>query len=286
MQGMRTLSTRLALGIGTLALVGCQALPSNSTLESTAWLPLLQRTAPAPVLLLGEQHDAAEHQRWQQDTVTALAQRQQLAALVLEMADSGHSTQGLPPSATEAEVQHALQWNDKGWPWKAYGPVVMAAVQAGVPVWGGNLPRSQMRAVMQQPQLDTHLPPAAWEQQRNAIRTGHCELLPESQITPMARIQLAKDASIAQVTQAHIQADKTVVLIAGRGHVLRSVGVPTWLPAHAPHTIAIGQAGDQAQEAASERDYVVRTPAIAAKDHCAALRAQWGSTASTPKHKP
>lgn len=244
-------------------------------MDVAQWQQLLQQAQPTSLLLLGEQHDAPEHQQWQQATVSALAQRQQLAAVVLEMADSGHSTQGLPTSATEAEVQTALQWNDKGWPWKAYGPVVMAAVQTGIPVLGGNLPRSQMREVMQQPHWDTHLPTAAWEQQRSAIRTGHCDLLPENQITPMARIQLAKDASMAQALQPQVKAGKTVVLIAGRGHVLRSVGVPTWLPPGASRTIAIGQAGSQAQEAASESDYVVHTPAVAAKDHCAALQSRW-----------
>lgn len=241
------------------------------------WQGYLHSQPLPSVLLLGEQHDAPEHQQWQAATVQALAQRQQLAALVLEMADSGHSTQGLVTDASEADVQKALQWNDKGWPWKAYGPVVMAAVQAGVPVWGGNLPRSHMRDVMQQPQWDAHLPDAAWQQQRSAIRTGHCDLLPEAQITPMARIQLAKDASMARVAAAQVQPGRTVVMVAGRGHVLRSVGIPTWLPQGMAHTIAIAQAGDVAQATEAERDVVVHTPAVPHKDRCAALRAQWGS---------
>ncbi len=64
------------------------------------------------------------------------------------MAEEGSSTAHLDRTATEAQVQTALSWNDKGWPWSAYGPAVMAAVRAGVPVLGANLPRARMKDAM------------------------------------------------------------------------------------------------------------------------------------------
>ena len=207
----------------------------------------------------------------------SLIARNQLAALVLEMVEQGHSTTGLQPSAIEATVRQTLRWDSKGWPWKAYGPTVMAAVRAGIPVAGGNLPRDKMQDVMQQTEWDSHLSPPAWERQRQAIRTGHCDLLPESQITPMARIQLAKDALMAHTAQASIQPEKVVVLIAGRAHVLRTVGIPTWLAASSSHVVAIAQAGGHAQADASDRDFVIQTAAVPEKDHCAQLRSQWQS---------
>lgn len=286
MPGMRTLSTYLGLGISTLLLAGCQALPSRSVMDPVAWQAHLQRSELPAIGLLGEQHNAPEHQQWQHDTVQALIDRQQLAALVLEMADHGHSTHGLPHSATAAAVKNALQWNEPAWPWHAYGPTVMTAVRAGVPVVGGNLPRAAMQTVMQQPVWDSHLPAAAWQRQREAIRTGHCNLLPEAQITPMARIQLAKDARMAQTLRSQLQPGKTVLLIAGRGHVLRSVGVPTWLPATLHTTVAIAHAGHTLQGDGPDSDHVVLTPALAQQDHCAALRAQWGAAAaSAPSNK-
>lgn len=130
-----------------LSLSGCAGLPAAHD-AAAPWPERLHALLPADVLLLGEQHDAADHQRLQRDTVVWLAARNQLAAVVMEMAERGHSTQGLPRDATEAQVQAALQWQGNAWPWKAYGPVVMAAVGAGVPVLGGNLPRSRMRAAM------------------------------------------------------------------------------------------------------------------------------------------
>jgi hypothetical protein len=39
--------------------------------------------------------------------------------------------------------------------------------------------------------------------------------------------------------------------------------------------IAMAQAGTKAQAEASEHDFVIQTPAVPDKDHCAKLRAQW-----------
>src|SRR4051812_6030333 len=92
-------------------------------------------TTAVRALLLGEQHDAPEHQQLHRQVVEQLADRQLLAALVLEMAEGGRSTRGLAAEAGEAQVRAALGWNSEAWPWELYGPAVMAAVQAGVPVF-------------------------------------------------------------------------------------------------------------------------------------------------------
>src|ERR1700712_5299868 len=70
-------------------------------------------------LLLGEQHDASAQPRLQQRWVDALARGGHLGALTLEMADRGHTTAGLPSSASEEQVRQALDWNrpGSGWPW-------------------------------------------------------------------------------------------------------------------------------------------------------------------------
>lgn len=81
-----------------LSLGACSLQPRLSDEERlAAWLP-------ADVLLLGEQHDAVAHQRVQQGLVAILAGRGQLAALALEMADSGTSTAGLPSEIGRAHV--------------------------------------------------------------------------------------------------------------------------------------------------------------------------------------
>lgn len=250
------------------ALAGC----THSPTTPRSWSQQLQGWSGAPIVLLGEQHDAEAHQAWQQATVQALAGEGRLAALVIEMAPRTGSTAALARDAGEAQVQQALDWQDAAWPWPRYRGVVMAAVGAGVPVLGGNLPRAGMREAMRDEAFDTHLPAAGWQRQLDAIRDGHCGLLPEAQLAPMARIQLARDASMAEAARAAIQPGKTVLLVAGRGHVLRSVGIPTWLPEGAGAKVAIAQAGAESLDPPSDADWLQRTDALPAKDHCAELR--------------
>ncbi len=235
----------------------------------------LDALLPADAILLGEQHDAAAHQHLQRFFVDALAQRGQLAALVLEMAESGASTAALASDATAQQVQAALNWNDAGWPWERYAQVVMAAVAQGVPVLGANLPRSAMRSAMADDRLDKDLVASALERQREAIRIGHCDLLPADRLTPMLRIQLARDASMASVVAASVVPGKTVLLIAGAGHVGRDLGIPTYLPPTMRVRTVVAVAGDAAPDTASAADLMWPTPALPPQDHCAELRRQF-----------
>lgn len=189
------------------------------------------RAGPSPdILLLGEQHDAPEHQQLHLNVIRGLAVQGRFAALALEMAEEGASTAGLPPDASEAAVRAALRWDEHAWPWQAYGPAVMAAVAAGVPVIGANLPRPAMRPAMADTALDGLLPAPALRAQQQAIRLGHCELLPETQIAPMTRIQIARDRAMAQTLARTATAGKTVVLLAGAAHIDPALGVPQHLP--------------------------------------------------------
>ena len=236
---------------------------------------LLDRVLPTPLLLLGEQHDAAEHQTLQRDVVEALARRGELGALVMEMVEQGRSTQGLPGDADEARVREALGWTDQGgWPWPVYGPVVMAAVRSGVPVVGGNLPRARMRDAMGNAALDGTVNDSVLQRQRDGIRESHCKLLPESQIAPMTRIQLARDQTMAQAAAQALIPGKTVVLVAGNGHVRRDLGVPLHLPASVDHKVVMAQAGAGQNASAPSSDAVWLTPALAPRDHCAELKQQ------------
>jgi hypothetical protein len=130
--------------------------------------------APGPgakVLIFGEAHDQPDQQRQVAEAVQQLAEAGQLAGVVLEMAEAPHSTAGLPRDASEQQVRDGLHW--QGWPWDAYAQVVMNAVRAGVPVWGGNLPRSEMRTAMADATLDARVDAAAREALAQAVRTGH-----------------------------------------------------------------------------------------------------------------
>jgi uncharacterized iron-regulated protein len=235
----------------------------------------LNALLPADALLIGEQHDADAHQQIEQQLASLLAGRGLLAAVALEMADAGASTAGLPLDASEAQVRQALRWRDKSWPWNSYGPAVMAAVRAGVPVLGANLPRSQMPASMADHELDLRLPGPALQAQQQAIRQGHCDLLPESQVAPMTRLQIAKDITLAGAIHQAASPGKVVLLLAGKGHVNRTLGVPRHLPDALKVKAVELRAGDGDSGPSAAFDAVWHTPALPETDSCAELKAQW-----------
>lgn len=73
-------------------------------------------TLPAsPVVLLGEQHDASEHQELAKLNLALLMRSHRLSALALEMADEGLSTRDIDPQADEATVRNVLKWNECGY---------------------------------------------------------------------------------------------------------------------------------------------------------------------------
>lgn len=224
---------------------------------------------PTDVLLVGEQHDATEHQVIERQVIEALAARHQLAGLAIEMAESGNNTSHLSVDASSEQVKATLHWNEAAWPWNTYGPVVMAAVRTGVPVFGANLPRTRMKDAMADVSLDAQLDPAALKVQEEAIRNGHCDLLPASQIRPMTRIQIARDRAMAQTLVAARVPGKTVVLVSGAGHTEPELGVPQQLPTDLKVKTVKLSAGALASVGF---DAVWLTPAMPEKDHCAELR--------------
>jgi len=255
-------------------MVGTAALAACTTTTPGTETPIARRVTamlPADALLLGEQHDAAEHQQIERETVEALAQGGKLAAVALEMAEEGNNTAHLPVDATEAQVKAALSWNEQGWPWAAYGPVVMAAVRAGVPVVGANLQRAHMKDAMADVSLDAQLSGAARSAQQEAVRNGHCNLLPESQIVPMTRIQIARDRSMAQAIVKARVPGKTVLLVSGAAHGDKLLGVPQHLPTDISVKVVRMQAGP-ANGAAVSFDAAWQTPALPEKDYCAGVK--------------
>ena len=227
----------------------------------------------APVVLLGEQHDADEHQALARTVVLRLAQSPGLSALVLEMADDGADTAGLPNDATEAQVRERLRWNDAGWPWQRYGPVVMQAVQLGVPVVGANLPRPAMGAVMRDEQWDARVPTAVLTDHRERMVSSHCGLLPKSQVPGMARIQIARDERMARTAERWLRPGKTVLLVAGAEHVKRDRGIPLLWPealAQQAHVVWM-RAGATQPHSEGVANATWATPATPERDHCAEM---------------
>jgi uncharacterized iron-regulated protein len=152
--------------------------------------------------------------------------------------------------------------------------VVMAVVRSGAPVIGGNLPRAQMRGAMGDARLDGLVSDSVLQRQREGIRESHCGLLPESQIAPMTRIQIARDQAMAKAAAQAVIPGKTVLLVAGNGHVRPDLGVPLHLPSTVDHKVVMAQAGTLKDAGAPPADAVWQTPALPPRDHCAELKQQ------------
>jgi uncharacterized iron-regulated protein len=237
--------------------------------------------APARLLIFGEQHDQPDQQRQVAAEVLQLAADGRLAALVLEMAERPHHTSTLTHNATEADARAALQWN--GWPWDAYAAVVMNAVRAGVPVWGGNLPRAGNRAAMADTALDGRVADSARQSITEAVRNGHCKLLPASQEPGMVRIQIARDRAMAEVVATALHKappGSTVLLLTGAQHASRDRGVPLHLQQDAGiaaadiRVLMFGERDDGLL--ADEWRAAVVTPQ---EDHCEVLRKRLAASA-------
>jgi len=197
----------------------------------------------APVVVFGEQHDQPDHRRQVAHAVKTLAVEGRLAALVIEMAEQGRSTVGLPRDAEPARVREALSWS--GWEWPVYEGVVMSAVRAGVPVLGGNLPRAKLRETMADTSRDTLVEAPVREKLALAVREGHCGLLPAAQEPGMVRVQIARDQAMAETVAAALQPGRQVLLLTGAQHASRDRGVPLHLALRhgAPrvHVVVFGQ---------------------------------------------
>ena len=209
--------------------------------------------------------------------VLALAAHGTLAALALEMADRGTSTAGLPPQATEEQVRAALEMARSrlavGGLWAGRD-----GRRAGWRASPGRQPAccEQMKDAMTNIAFDDHLTLDMWQKQQEIIREGHCGLLPPSQIVPMTRIQTARDAAMAQTIVGALQPGKTVLLIAGNGHVDRELGVPTHLGREV-RSKSLVLRPDRPSDTEADMppaDAVWLTAAPPPKDYCAELRQQ------------
>lgn len=273
-----------------LGLQGCAALaPEHQPLDPLQTRQLNQ-LLPAGAILLGEQHDAPDHQRIQRLVVESLANQQLLAALALEMASAGQSTEQLDRAADENQVRAALQWDNKVWPWATYSPAIMAAVRAGVPVLGANLPSARLRDAMRNAEFDRLLTGPALKAQQQNIRRGHCELLPESQISPMTRIQIARDVAMTETLLKAARPGKTVVLLAGSGHVERALGIPQHLPPEfkVKTVIFSAEQASPATDVIAQADQVWTAQPAPLVDYCANFIAGQGkpAAATTPEKMP
>ena len=241
---------------------------------------LLKRLVEPERLIIGEQHDNADHHAAQLWVLRSLGERRPQGSLLLEMLtpDQQPRVDQVRQSTTlPADLPGALAWED-GWDWNLYGPIVRFALAQPYPMLAANLNNAEIRTFYRDPPVlrgersDVASVKAVLLEQ---ISDSHCGLLPESQMPAMLAVQQQRDRRMAERLLA---APTPSILLAGAWHARRDVGVPLHLldlgAAQAPAVLMLAEQG--AEVTATMADYVWFTPATPQQDYCEQMRKQFG----------
>jgi uncharacterized iron-regulated protein len=257
----------------------------------------MKRLAATRFVLLGERHDNLDHHRLQARVVEELARLGRRPAVVLEMLEA--TQQGLVDAylaradATAAGFGAALAWEKTSWPpFAEYEPIFTAAFGQNLPLFAGNLPNAEAKALVKQglgalsaERVSELGLAAAWPAPLEAslldeLRASHCGQLPETLLAPMALAQHARDAQMAKVLTAAGVSDGAI-LIAGGGHARLDRGVPYYLRLATPGVSVASVAFREVRHGDAEApryvaqegpfDFVWFTPRGSDEDPCASF---------------
>jgi uncharacterized iron-regulated protein len=305
------LPRRSLLGWGLAGLAGvmggCAHAPGDAddiTVSSTgARLPragLLARLRDSNYVLLGEQHDNADHHRLRAELMAALPAP---VTVVVEYLPRGAApVLGREPRGDA--LLHTLEgagFDARSWHWPLHEPLFLAIAQGQHALHGGNLPRDLARRTAREgatalpPDLRAlidaaPLPDTVRNTLLDNLLRSHCGHLGADRMPNMLLAQRGRDAAMAAaLREARARhPGRPVLLLAGNGHVRRDHGVAQLLPAVEPgaRVLSVGfvEAGDA--PAPGQYDLVWTTPASSHRpDPCAAM-APGGGGQVTPAPRP
>ncbi len=280
---------RRILLFAVLLLGGCQHVAPPPVTGEIRDLPsgtlitpqeLLTRLAEPARVIVGEQHDNADHHAVQLWLLQSLGEKRPQGSLLLEMLtpDQQSRVDGVrrapkPP----ADLPVELAWQE-GWDWNLYGPIVRFAFTQPYPLLAANLDNSEIRAFYRQPpvlQGERSNAQSVKNELAGQISDSHCGLLPQSQMPAMLAVQQQRDRRMATRLLA---APAPALLLAGAFHARKDVGVPLhMLDLGAPEAPTVLMLAEQGSEVtAAMADYVWFTPATPKPDYCAEMRKQFG----------
>jgi uncharacterized iron-regulated protein len=240
---------------------------------------LVARLAREQRVIVGEQHDNADHHALQLWLLRSMAQVRPQGSLLLEMLNPDQQPRvdevqrAVAGQRLPDNLPDALAWQ-AGWDWSLYGPLVSFALRQPYPLLAANLDRQELRAVYAKaPALvgERSKARSVTEALAAQIRDSHCGQLPESQVPAMLAVQQQRDRRMAERLLA---APAPALLLAGAFHGRRDLGVPLHLvDRDRKQKVAVLILAEQGhQVAATSADYVWYTPPQPAKDYCAQLR--------------
>ncbi|MGV8924048.1 MAG: ChaN family lipoprotein, partial [Thermomonas sp.] len=210
--------------------------------------------ASAQVLLLGEKHDNGGGHQLRVNELRDRIEAGWRPAIAMEQFDRENQAalDAALRECTDVDCVVARAAPGKSsWNWAFYKPVIALAMEYKLPLLAANLSRADAGKVIQgglasvldasvvsRYGLDKPVPAVVLTPQVEEVRSGHCGLLPEEMLEPMALAQVARDVVMAETLRPHIA--RGVVLIAGNGHVRRDIAAPYWLHTQGLTTWSIG----------------------------------------------
>ncbi len=246
-------------------------------------------------VLLGEKHDNPDHHALQLEVIAHFIDSGSLSGLSFEMLTSAMTPRLRTLASRTFDNPQALaqylEWDDEGWDWDFYGPMVWEAYRSKVRISAANISRSEMSVLYAQelPVAEGVIDLEGQALLRADIDVSHCGLLPESQFDAMVRVQQGRDQSMARSLLSHERDEGTGVLVAGKYHVRQDIGVPNYLLAQdeslsrrevASLAFLEVAGGEVSPESYLEQsgahlsyDYLWFTPALSDKDYCAGFGA-------------
>jgi uncharacterized iron-regulated protein len=256
---------------------------------------LARALAGADLILLGETHDNPDHHRiqsWAVEHLFAAGARPGLAMEMIREDQQARLDAYRRRADSRAEgIGPALDWDRSGWPaWRHYAPVVAPFMRYRRPMRAANLPRDRIRALARRGYaalgpgrapvlgLDKPLPAQMITAMATEQVEAHCGHIPPDRALPFARIQVARDALMAEALLNAAQESGKAVLVAGSGHVRRDRGVPFHLTRRkiagkilvlAP--VEVDSKERQPQTYSANFDYIWFTPRQKRGDPCAEL---------------
>jgi uncharacterized iron-regulated protein len=231
--------------------------------------------AAPTVLLLGEVHDNPDGHRARLALLRARIDAGWRPAIAMEQFDRERQPDldRAQQACKDAACVIAMASPAKAsWHWDYYAPLIDLALREHLPLYAANLSRADAGKIVEHG-YDRPVPPDVLQPQVDEVRAGHCGMLPDDMLAPMATAQVARDVAMADVLAAALAAHPGdgVVLIAGNGHVRRDFGVAYWLRARGIAPETVGFVEDPAEAVHFDRAEVV--PAFEREDPCAKFKA-------------
>lgn len=244
------------------------------------------------LLLLGEKHDNPDHHRLRLQLLDDLLPSAGSTLLVLEMLERFQqdnideiADSDLP--ADDARLAARLEWDNEGWPWEFYGPVLGLALQRGASLRAGNINSDDVMQIYSDT-VDHNtqmLNTRQLAQLARDIDSSHCGMLPSDQFPAMVRVQQARDKQMADALMSAADGFDKGILLAGNYHIRHDLGVSNYLDKNSvgrPLSIAFLEVDPEQenpeayqQQFSEQRAYDVIwfTPALRQDDYCADMRA-------------